>query len=551
MRIILAGFLALFLSMGSCATKKAGDTIVVAVKADADQINPVIYVSAFGRILCTGIFPRLLESEFDTAAGTIRYTPLLAKSYEFSVDHKSLTYFLRADIFWEDGWRVTAKDIQFTFELIRDPEIASPRKDQLEMLDMDEKDSIGKAVEIINDSTITFHFKKVYPNQVYDTNLQPGFLPYHLLKDAKHTELRRHSFNLHPVSAGFFKIKSWRKQEEITFENNSQNIFSARISKVIFRVIPEYTTRLTALKTGEVDVMYPIYPQDVASLKGANPAIRLELMKARYYDYVGWQNIDQKIYHESSGRIIKPHPLFGNRSVRKALTLAINRQEIVDGFLGEYGRQAVSPVSPVFKWAFNDTLKPLPFDPQLAKKLLLQEGWSDHDGDGILDREGKPFEFDLTYDAGNDRREFAAVVIHKNLKAIGIRAKIQTVETNVFFDNELKKNYDAFISGIGVTLQMDPTSEWSSDLKNNPYNDVSYQNPEVDKLIAQGKNFRNPLDAAETWKKFQAVIYADQPATFLFWRDEIVGYNARVKNTHTSMLGEIDKYWLWTINNDE
>ncbi|MBL7961465.1 ABC transporter substrate-binding protein, partial [bacterium] len=177
-------------------------------------------------------------------------------------------------------------------------------------------------------------------------------------------------------------------------------------------------------------------------------------------------------------------------------------------------------------------------------------GWSDHDGDGIIDRDGRKFEFELYYDAGNSRREFAALIIQKNLEAVGIKAHVQSVETNVFYDNELKKNYDAFISGIGVTLQIDPTSEWNSDLKKNTYNDVSYQNPEIDKLIEKGKSYINPIDAAPTWKKFQAIIYEDQPATFLFWRDEIVGYNKRIKHTHTSMLGEIDKYWLWTIRNE-
>ncbi|MBL7995108.1 ABC transporter substrate-binding protein [bacterium] len=536
----------------SCSTKHNGSTVVVAVKADPDQINPVTHVTAFGRILCTGLFPRLLESEFDTVTGMIHYQPLLAKRFEFSQDHKSLTYFLRSDIFWEDGERVTARDIKFTFELINHPDVASSKKDQLQMLDIDESGSLDKAIRIINDSTLTFNFKQANPLQIYDTNLQPGFLPYHLLKDVKPADLRTHPFNLNPLSAGSYGLSVWKKQEQIVYKSREESTVPAagKVDQIVFRVIPEYTTRLTSLKTGEVDVMYPINPQDVAQIKKENPSIRIDVMKARYYDYVGWQNIDQKIYHESKGTIIKPHPLFGNKNVRKALTIAINRQEIVEGFLGEYGQQAVSPISPVFKWAINDSLRPLPYDPDLAKRMLKQENWFDHDGDGVIDRDGRKFEFNLYYDAGNDRREFAALIIQKNLEAVGIKVHVQSVETNVFYDNELKKNYDAFISGIGVTLQIDPTSEWNSDLKKNTYNDVSYQNAEVDKLIEKGKSYINPLDAAPTWKKFQAIIYEDQPATFLFWRDEIVGYNKRIKNTHTSILGEIDKYWLWTISSE-
>ena len=536
----------------SCSSNHLGSMVVVAIKADPDQINPVTHVSAFGRILCTGVFPRLLESEFDTVTGTIHYQPLLAKRFEFSQDHTFLTYFLRSDVFWEDGERVTAKDIKFTFELINHPDVASSKKDQLQMLDIDEKGSLDKAIKIINDSTIVFRFKKANPLQIYDTNLQPGFLPYHILKDVKPSDLRTHLFYQKPLAAGPYRLAEWKKQEQLVFRSSEECVVPGpgKIGQIVFRVIPEYTTRLTSLKTGEVDVMYPINPQDVAQLKKDNPSIRVEVMKSRYYDYVGWQNIDQKVYHESNGEKIVPHPLFGNKTVRKALTIAINRQEIVEGFLGEYGRQAVSPISPVFKWAFNDSLKPLPYDPELSRTLLRREGWTDHDGDGIIDRAGNKFEFDLYYDAGNDRREFAALIIQKNLEAVGIKVRVQSVETNVFYDNELKKNYDAFISGIGVTLQIDPTSEWNSDLKKNVYNDVSYQNSEVDKLIEKGKSYLNPMDAAQTWRKFQTIIYEDQPATFLFWRDEIVGYNQRIKNTRTSILGEIDKYWLWTINNE-
>lgn len=540
---IAAGMLVVFCL--SCEGEKNQPAIVVAIKADADQINPVTHVTAFGRILCTGVLPRLMESEFDTSIGLIRYSPLLAKSHEFSQDGKSLTYHLRTDWQWEDGVAVTAKDIKFTFELIRHPDVASPKKEHLQMFDDGGADNLNKAIEIPNDSTIVFHFKKPYALQLYDTNLQPGFLPYHILKDVKPSELRQHSFNSKPLSAGPFKIQEWKKQEQIAFVRNAAIPFPAKTDRIVFRVIPEYTTRLTALKTGEANVMYPINPQDVPDLRKSG--IYIDVMRSRYYDYVGWQNIDQKIYHESHGKIIKPHPLFGDKRVRRALTIAINRQEIIDGFLGEFGCPAVSPISPLYKWALNDTLKPLPYDVDAAKKLLADAGWIDHDGDGILDKDGRKFEFELYYDAGNERREFAALIIHKNLETVGIKAGIRQVETNVFYDNELKKNYDAFISGIGVTLQIDPTSEWHSDLQKNLYNDVSYQNAEVDRLIEEGKNVRSSVDAAEAWKKFQAIIYDDQPATFLFWRDEIVGYSPKIQNTHTSILGEIDKFWLWTI----
>jgi peptide/nickel transport system substrate-binding protein len=536
-------FLLVVLVFSSCGIRREKkDLVIVAVKADAGQINPITHVTAFERILCSGILPRLLESMWDTT-GLIRYEPLLAKSYEWSSDGKALTYHLHSGRVWEDGRTITAYDIQSTFRLIADSTVASTKKEHLLVFDMTR--GIDHAVEALDDSTAVFHFRHAYPLSVYDTNLQPGFLPHHLTREIRPSELRKAALNSRPLSGGPYRLASWQKQEQIVLERNPDYKPAAGFQSIVFRVIPEYTTRLTSFQTGEVDVMYPINPQDVDRLLHSVKNSRVELVRYRYYDYVGWQNIDAEAYHAS--KIIRPHPLFGSPIVRRALTMAINRQEIVDGyFYGRYGEVAVSPISPMFRWALNDTLKPWPFDLDQSRTLLREEGWADHDGDGLLDKDGRRFEFDLYYDAGNERRAFSAAVIERGLAAIGIRANIRTAETNVFYDNELNKKYDAFISGIGVPLQIDPTSEWHSDLDRYPYNDISYRNPEVDRLLDEGKKVNDVRDAAPLWRRFQKILHEEQPVTFLYWRHEIVAYQGWIRNTYTSPLGEIDKFWMWT-----
>lgn len=521
---------------GACRHERP-QIVVIGVKADAQQINPVTHVTAFERILCSGILPRLLESEWDSA-GVIHYSPSWATRWEFSDDGKTLTYHLRGDWRWSDGHPLSAHDVQSTFRKIRDSSVASTKKEHLLMLDLPEGADISQAVEIVDDSTIAFHFREAYPLAVFDTNLQPGFLPSHIVDSV--SDVRRHWINSKPLSGGPFRLVEWKRQEQIVLERNSGEGFQT----VIFRVIPEYTTRLSSFQTGEIDVMYPVSPQDVDRLRAAVPDCRIELMRYRYYDYVGWQNIDAELYRTS--KHIRPHRLFGSRRVRQALTMAIPRQEIIDGYFdGTFAEVAVSPISPMFRWALHDSLQPWPYDPTRAREWLAQEGWQDHDGDGVLDRDGVPFAFDLVYDAGNERRAFAASVIEKGLRAVGIRVAVRTVETNVFYDDEMNKKYDAFISGIGVPLQIDPTSEWHSDLARYPYNDVSYQNAEVDRLLAEGKRVRNVRDAAPIWRRFQEILHEDQPATFLYWRHEIIAFRGRVGNTQTSPLGEIDKFWLW------
>ncbi len=278
------------------------------------------------------------------------------------------------------------------------------------------------------------------------------------------------------------------------------------------------------------------------------PQIRLETLPPRAYDYIGWANIDFELYNTK--KIIKPHPIFGSKRVRQAMTYGINRQGIIDGFLGEYGELAVTDFSPIFKWAVNNNLKPYAYDPVRARKILKEEGWQHHDGDGILDKDGRKIEFTLNYNAGNARRAYAATIIQDNLKQLGVRMNLSAVEGVVFFDRIAKKSYDAFLAGFGVGLAIDPTDRWGSDISN-PFNNTGFQNKRIDELIKLGHNVKVDRDAAPYWMDLQAILHEEQPATFLFWFKEIVGINRRLQGTHVNVLGAMDQFWDWQIDTSQ
>ncbi|MCB2203753.1 ABC transporter substrate-binding protein [bacterium] len=520
------------------------ETAVVALSGDADNFNPVVSNSATASDLQGNIYPMMFDVQFDEREGELTYGKGLVERWESANGGKDIVAHLRTDVRWEDGMLVTPKDIKFSFSLYGDPIVASPRRSYLEsMIFTDNKFDVDKSVEIVDDSTMIFHFAKQYPLQLFHINLSP--VPEHIYRNADRRTLRSNPANERPVGAGPFKLEEWVRQQQIILTRNGKCTlpYPAKLENVVFRVISEPTTRLTELKKGTVDVMRPVYPDDVEDIQENNPDIRLETLPPRNYEYIGWMNIDVDEYHKTG--TVKPHPLFGDRRVRQALTYAVNRKEIMEHELGTFGELAVTDFSPIFRWAIKHDLIPYPYDPEKSRQLLRSAGWSDSNGDGILDKGGKDFEFTLHYNIGNKRREYVATVVQKELKSIGIKVNLQSVEPVVLFQNIEDKQYDAFIAGFSVGLAIDPAGRWGD--ISNPFNTVAFSNRRIGELLKLGLHVPTQRDAGPFWKEIQSILHQEQPCTFLYWIKDIVGINRRLKNTNINVLGVTDGMWNWTI----
>lgn len=535
----------------SCGDKSGekdpmSNTAVVALSGDADNFNPVVSSSSTSGEIQGSIYPEMFDVSFDLQEGKLMYGPALVLRAERENGGKDMVLHLRTDVRWQDGMLVTPEDIKFSYALYGDPEVASPRRNYVEsMIFTDGKFDVDKSIEIIDDSTMVFHFTKQYPLQKFHMNLSP--IPAHVYRNADRKTLRNNPANERPIGAGPFKLEEWVRQQQIELVRNPTCTLPrpAKLDRVIFRIISEPTTRLTELKKGTVDVMRPVYPDDVQDIQNNNPDIRLETLPPRNYEYIGWMNIDIEAYHKSGGETIKPHPLFGDRRVRQALTYAINRKEIMEHELGPYGELAVTDFSPIFRWAIKHDLIPYPYSPERARQLLRSAGWSDTNGDGILDQGGKDFEFTLYYNIGNKRREYVATVVQKELKDVGIKVNLQSVEPVVLFDNINNKKYDAFIAGFSVKLAVDPSDRWGA--VSNPFNTVGFQNERISELLQLGLHVPDIRDAGPFWKEVQSIIHQEQPCTFLYWVKDIIGVNRRLKNTNINILGVTDDMYEWEI----
>jgi len=502
-----------------------GGNMVVGWTNDADALNSVVEQTLLANHVNILLYPNLTTEVFEDCM--LKVVPLFADSWTHAEDGLSLTFVMRDDVAWEDGTPVSADDVIRTFELMADPAVASPRFNQTERI---------TGVEKLDAHTVRFTFSEPYDPETQLHHASNDLLPAHIYADVEPGELRSHPANQAPVGAGPYRLERWDRNQEMVLAANPAVTLTdpPYIERVVFRVIPEYTTRLTELIRGRIDVMDGLNVEDVERLRRENPEIAIRPCGWRWMEYVAWNNLD---------------PLFADPRVRRALTLCIDRDLLIELLLsggGErYGRPCVSTISPELCEAYNDEITPLPHDPAAGLALLAEAGWRDSDGDGLLDRDGETFSFTLETSAGHPRREQASVLIQSQLKKVGLDVRLSQVEGMVLYEKSQKRDFQAVLGGWAVGLYVEPRTFWHSG-DEYAFNFCSYANPEVDRLIAAGELETDPAAANAIWREVQALIYEDQPYTFLYWVNKLMAVHQRFEGVEANILTPfygLERWW--------
>lgn len=536
-----------------------GDTLVLGQQSDLASLNPITAQAASSHDLIDALNVATLTTSFDCG---LKHAPGLASEWHFSEDSTELFMTLREDARWSDGTPVTAHDVAFSYGLVANDLVASPRRTYIEHM-------VPEAMpEVIDDHHLVFRFTKAYDQTVMLAHASDlKLVPQHILKDADPATLRGHEFTRSPVTTGPWKVSVWEPNERLVIEPDPDwwgpDEDKPQLRRVIFKVLPEYATRLMELENGSVDLVEGIQVEDAERLAG-HPEVSLHRRGPRSTDYLAWNSLDAASYSETLERLgpdqmdwaeVEPHPLFSDKQVRKAMSLAIDVDKLVEDLLtgasGEvYGQRAVSTVSPAICGTHNQDIQPLPHDPEQARQILADLGWGDSNGDGILDKDGQPFQFTLLTNSGNPRRAKAAIIIQANLAEIGVDVQIEKLESNTFFSRLRKKDYEVALSGWSASTFVDMSSLWHSGHRF-AQNYPNYSNPEVDALIEQALSTPDPEETARLWKAVQAQIYEDQPYTFLYWRDEIVGLNSRFEDAQVDFLYPYNHLEHWSVAPDK
>ena len=515
--------------------------IIIGLDTDLYTLNPLFTNSETEANISELIYLSLVGYNWDEHNGIVNAYPVLAKKWEWNEDSTSVLITLREDVQWSDGVRFTADDIVYSFDLYSDPKVQSRFFGILKNFYMKKDMSIDleKSFKIINPFTLEINFIHNGNPSTYDFSLP--IIPKHLFEKINRSELATSDISFHAIGTGPYKLGTWQKNQYLKLENNSKSFLynNSQISQLVFKIIPDYNARIIQLKKGEIDLMEYVKPEDDVDLM-KNNKLNITARKGREYDYLGFNNIAPASHN-------KVNQLFGSAEIRKAVTLAINREQIVNDFLLKKGDVMITPVAPIFKNYINDTLKPLTFNPNAAKQILAKNGWFDNDHDGILEKGDKKFSFVLNIPAGNNLRQYSSTIIQNNLKAVGIDVKIETLEPNLLFDKMFKKELDAWIAGWSIPIPLDLKPYWHSNPTIAQANVYSYANRQIDKILDRLDSRVSERDRIILLKQFQGIIHEDQPVVFLFWINNLVGYNKRLTNIDVNPLATIQRCWEWKI----
>jgi peptide/nickel transport system substrate-binding protein len=532
----------------SCDSKQStsDNRIVIGISADVQTLNTLFAFSYEESAITDLLYPGLLDFRWNNERGELDPFPMIAKSWEWSEDSSYIKFIIRDDIYWSDGTKLTTNDVVYSYDMFSDPDVQSRLIGTFNFFYKDENGiiDIDKTFTIVSPTEFEIHFPENAAVKLIDLSIP--VIPEYIFSNVQRDQLSSNDISFNPVSSGAFKLKKWDRNQSIVLEADSTSfLFSEnQVSEIVFKIIPDYTSRFLQLKKGEVDLIELVKVEDMDELK-SNDNISVINNAGREYDYIGWNNIDPELF---SSEIVKPNKFFGSSNVRKALTMAINRKEILEEYLLNQGELASSPVSPIFKSVFNDQVKPYQYNPDEAKKLLAQAGWADKDKNGILENGGEEFKFKMYYPVGNPLREYASVVIKNNLKAVGIEVTTEKMELGAFIDNLYDRKLDSWMAAWGVPIPLDLKPYWYSDPNIGVLNFACYGNPEVNEILDVLETKISREERVELVKEFQLLIHNDEPITFLYWTPNLVAYNNRIKNINITSYGVLVHCWEWTLN---
>ncbi|WP_348518693.1 ABC transporter substrate-binding protein [Campylobacter sp. CCS1377] len=475
------------------------DTIVVAVENEPKRINPIFSEDHDAAIAL--IFSGL--TRFDEK---MNIKPDLAKSWKISKDGLVYEFDLREDVLWHDGEKFSAKDVKFSLEAFKNKKLNTPVWVNFEMIE---------DIKIINDYKIKITLKEPFP--AFLDVLSLGVLPKHLLENK---DLNKDIFNQKPIGTGPFKFKEWKKGQYLSLEaNENYHLGKVGSKKLILKFISDPSIAALELKNSSVDVAVV----DATLAKNFENDANFNVLKMKGADYRALMfNFENE--------------LFKDKKVRLALNYAVNKAVLIDSLLHGYGFVANQPLQ--LSWASPKENFGYAYDMKKAQSLLEEAGWAKNQK-GILEKDGKEFEFEM-YAMSDDPLRVALVnFLQSELRKIGIKARAMAKPRGSFDYSKV----DSFLVGWGSPYDPDLHTfrVFSSigDTKNNAggWNYGHYENAKVDKTLL---NARSVLDIDKRKKHYEEFIKAlnEDPAyIFLVYLEFPVVAAKNIQGLKATTLG--------------
>jgi peptide/nickel transport system substrate-binding protein len=495
--------------------QRFGGTVVVGAIGEIPDINPLTSTDhTSNQVQQFVLFAPLI-----TYNERLEPVPRLARSWEVNADTTLLTFHLRNDVYWHDGVKTTAHDVKWSYDMARDPDTGFPNTAFWT--------HYGEATVV---DSFTIRFRMEPHAEFLDPWRSFSPVPRHVLEGTRPAEMRNHPFNTRrPVGNGPFKFVEHVAGQRWVFEANERwpRELGGRpyVDRLVYRAIPEPTTLLTELLSGRIDYYIAPNPDQGEQIENS-PNARLLSFPDRAFLIIGWN---------------ERRPFFRDARVRRALTMASDRDAIIRGVRMGYGELANSTVPP-FYWNYDPQAgADLKYDPAAARRLLAEAGWRDTDGDGVLDRDGRPFRFQMITNQGNRERQDIMEVVQAQLRQVGIDVRPQLLEWGTLLDrinDTERRDFDAVVIGWVTEFRIDDSDLFSCKKLDEPYQWVGYCDPETEALLDSLPRIVDRNAARPVWARYQRKIAADQPYTFLYFTRRLEGVHERLRNVDPDARGD-------------
>jgi peptide/nickel transport system substrate-binding protein len=493
----VASILLLLAAGASPSQSQPANTLVVGLVAEPVALDPAQVTD----LNSNRVGRRVVETLVTFADESTQIVPGLAESWTISKDGLTYTFKLRKGVTFHDGTPLNAQAVKFSIERQINPEHPAAKLGKYPFANY----FFGnvKAVEVMDDSTVRFVLKEARASflAVLTAGAASIVSPTAAMKSGL-------DYATAPVGTGPFKFASWDRGQRVVLEKNPTYWrFPIKVDRVIFRPVTEAQARLTELLTGALDLIVDTPPDFMDQLEN-NPKVTLQRRVGAHVWYLGFNNSK------------KP---FDDKRVRQALNYAVNKEAIVRDVLKGTGAVSKGPVLPG-TWGDDGGLKPFPYDPERARKLLAEAGF--------------PNGFSTTLwvpESGSGMQSPVAMstVIQSNLKAVGVNVTLQTMEWGAFLAKLRTKEQDLFaLSWMAGSedpdLVMYPllhSSQWTPTGPNR----AMYKNPRFDEVLAQARLTTDQAKRAELYREAQRLIHDDPPWIFIDHEVQTAAFAKRVQ----------------------
>ena len=487
-------------------TSISASTLNLSMSSSPSRLNPILANDSASSEISDWLFNGLFKYDKD---GNI--TPELASSYEFITPTKLIVK-LKDNILWHDKVKLTSKDVIFTYEQIINPSVFNSIKSNFNEV---------QSVKALDDLTVEIIYKKPYFKALEIWMV--GLLPYHILKDEKN--LMTSSFNKNPIGTGSYKIKEFKSAQDIELIANPDYFDGKpKIDKILYKFLPDPNTSFLYLKQKKLDIG-GLTPMQASRQIDDNFKNNFEMLSRPSFgfSYLGF-NLE--------------NPKFKDIKVRQALSLAINRQELVDILFFGYAKVCNGPFMPG-SFAYNDSVKETKQNLEKAKQLLKEAGYD----------EKNPLSFELITNTGNDIRVNTAQILQYQLAKVGVELKIRVMEWQAFLNTVVHpRKFETVLLGWSLALMPDAYPLWhSSSSKLGGFNLVGYKKEKVDELIEKGSVTINKDELSTIYKDIFKIVAEDLPYLFLYIPDSITAINKKIENIEPAFIGIMHNQKDWQI----